>query len=80
MKSIRKQFKVIVLILVLPFLIQSCTVYKSANVSLNDAVKSESKVKITKTNGDKKKFSKVELSENGEFYGEKRSLFRFLKK
>ena len=50
---------------------QSCTVYRSANVSLEDAVKSDLKVKVTFDNGKKAKYKRVILADDGQFYGKK---------
>ena len=76
MKVIKKYSKFIFIIICFLISIQNCTIYKSANVSLDNASKSNSKVKITKTTGEKEKYSRVEISNNGEFYGEKKRLFR----
>ena len=68
----RKHLKKIATLLCFILLIQSCTVYKSANVSLSEAANSKSRVKITSNNGSKEKFSKVELFDDGEYYGKKK--------
>ncbi|TWO31445.1 hypothetical protein E1J38_013605 [Seonamhaeicola sediminis] len=69
MNSITKHLKLIAIILITPFLVQSCTIYKSANVSLEEAAKSESKTKIVKKDGKREKYSKVLLLDSGELYG-----------
>lgn len=50
-------------------LFQSCTVYKSASVSLDEASKSNTKVKVVKTNGEKVKYSRIVALNDGQFYG-----------
>ena len=75
-KAIKKYSKFTFIIICFLISIQNCTIYKSVNDSLDNASKSNSKVKITKTTGEKEKYSRVELSNNGEFYGEKRRPFR----
>ncbi|NNK83778.1 MAG: hypothetical protein HKO92_11695, partial [Flavobacteriaceae bacterium] len=72
MKRIKLNLKVVALFLATLILFQGCTVYKSANVSLNEAAQSNLKIKIIKNNGDKEKFSKVELWDDGQFYGRKK--------
>lgn len=72
MTALRKHFKLIVLILCVPFFVQSCTVYKSTGVSIYEAAKSESKVKIIKKDGKNEKFAKVELFDDGQIYGKKK--------
>ena len=69
MKVIRKNLKLITLILVIPFLFQSCTVYNTSNVSLKEAEKSELPVKITNISGEKEKFHKILFTDKKEFYG-----------
>ena len=68
----KKHLKIIATLLCFILLIQSCTVYKSANVSLSEASQSNAKVKITNSNGEKLKFYRVEQSEDGKFLGNKR--------
>jgi len=69
MKAIKIHLKVIALFFSILIFFQGCTVYKSANVTLNDAVKSNSMVKITKTNSEKENFIKIVLTDKKEFYG-----------
>ena len=49
MKTVRKQIKLVALLLALLVLFQGCTVYKSTPISLERAAQNESKVKV-KTN------------------------------
>ncbi len=72
MKKIKTLLKAIILTLLLPIFLNSCTTYKAANVSLNKAVESELKVKITTMDGKKEKFTKIERFNDGQFYGLKK--------
>ena len=65
----KRYLKTVACFLTLLILIQSCTVYKSANVTLSEASESNKKVKITTDSGKKVKFNKIELSDDGKFYG-----------
>ena len=65
----KRHLKVLARFLALLILIQSCTVYKSANVTLSEASESSKKVKITTNSGEKKLFDRIELSDDGKFYG-----------
>ena len=47
---------------------QGCTVYKSANVTLEEAVKSETVVKVKTNNTRAQKFKRIE-ADNGHYYG-----------
>jgi hypothetical protein len=71
MKAIRKKSKLIAVIFCISFFIQSCTAYKIVGVTIEDAIKSESKVKILKKDGKYEKFYRVELGDDGNFYGKK---------
>lgn len=71
MKTIKKQIKSITLILSLLVLLQGCTVYKSASVSLDQAANDESKVRLETTSGEKLKFKRIGV-ENGNYYGIKK--------
>ncbi|WP_242117812.1 hypothetical protein [Aestuariivivens sediminicola] len=71
-EAMKKHLKKIATLLCFILLIQNCTVYKSANVSLYEASQSNAKVKITNSNGEKLKFYRVEQSEDGKFLGNKR--------
>lgn len=72
MKLCKKYLKVVALFFATLMLLQGCTVYKSANVSLNEAAQSNLKVKIIKIDGKKEKFSKIELFDNGQYYGQRK--------
>ena len=69
MKSINQHLKVVAIFFVTLMLFQSCTVYKSASVSLDEASKSNTKVRVVKTNGEKVKYSRIVVLNDGQFYG-----------
>ena len=48
---------------------QSCTVYKSTPITLDEASKANDKVRIYKRNGDKVKYAKVLMFNDGNYYG-----------
>ena len=66
MKTINNHLKIVSLFLSTLILLQGCTVYKSANVSLDDAYKSQTKVKVIKKNGEKVKFKRI-IFEDGHY-------------
>ncbi len=71
MKAIQTYFRIIALFFSALIFFQGCTVYKSANVTLEEASKSENKVKIrTKTN-ETFKFKRIGI-ENVNYYGVKK--------
>lgn len=67
MKTIRKLLKPVTLILSMLILFQGCTVYKSGYVTLDEAVRSETVVKVY-TNNKTQKFKRIEI-ENGRYFG-----------
>lgn len=60
--------KIVCVLLFFVLLMQSCTIYQKTPVSLDDAVASNRKVLITKTDGAKLKLKRVELTD-GNYYG-----------
>ena len=60
--------KIVCVLLIFGFLFQSCAVYQKTSASLDDAVASNRKVLITKTDGAKLKLKRVELTD-GKYYG-----------
>lgn len=66
-----KKFKTIALILSMLILLQGCTAYKSASVSLEQAVLAQTKVKLETKSGEKLKFIRIGV-ENGNYYGVKK--------
>jgi len=71
MKILKKQIKLIAELFALFVILQSCTVYKSTNVTLDRAVQNQSKVKVVAKNNKIDKFYKVAV-EDGHYYGIKR--------
>ena len=74
MKTVKKQFRLISLLLTLLILFQSCRVYHRDSVSLNQAVKEEKRVKIKTVDNKTLKFKKI-IYDDGEYYGIKPSTF-----
>ena len=62
--------KLVCIILSLTFLVQSCTIYKKAPVSIEAAANSEKKVQIIRNDGSKFSLSKIEKID-GKYYGTK---------
>jgi hypothetical protein len=71
MKTIKKHFKSVALILSMLILFQGCTVYKSANVSLEEAYNSQTKVKVKTKDNQTLKFKTLGF-ENGKYFGIKK--------
>ena len=59
MKTLKKHLKTVALFCATLIFFQGCTVYKSANVTLEEAVRAETKVKIIKKNGEKVNYFRV---------------------
>ena len=68
MKTIKKQFKSVALILSMLIIFQGCTVYKSANVSLEKAYNSQTKVKVKTKDNQTHKFKRLEF-EDEQYFG-----------
>lgn len=68
MKLKKIKIKIASFLLIFALILQSCAVYHKEAVSLDDAVASNGKVLITKTDGAKLKLKKVELID-GKYYG-----------
>ena len=68
MKTIQQHFKQGSFMLSLLILIQGCTVYKSAQITLEQAAKEEQKVKVITKNNQKLKFEYIRF-DNGQYYG-----------
>lgn len=60
--------KIVCVLLFFVLLMQGCAIYQKTPVSLDDAVASNRKVLITKTDGAKLKLKRVELTD-GKYYG-----------
>ena len=69
MKAIQSHFKKITVILVVLMFFQSCVVYKSTSVSLDDASRTGTKVKLEKKNGKTVKFLRIVDSQDGHYHG-----------
>jgi hypothetical protein len=69
MKSIGQHLKAVALFFVTVMLCQSCTVYKASSVTLDEASKSNTKVRVMKTNGEHVKYSRIVALNEGHFYG-----------
>lgn len=67
MKTIRKHLKLISLFLSITFFIQSCSVYRTNSVTIDDAIASNNKVKLISTQ-DTYEFQDLQR-ENGNIYG-----------
>jgi hypothetical protein len=72
MKTIKKQFKSVALILSMIILLQGCTAYKSVSISLEQAVQNESKVRVKTNSNEKLRFNRIGV-ENGNYYGVNKS-------
>mgnify|MGYP000424233460 CR=1 FL=1 len=72
MKKIMLNLKIVALFFSALMFFQSCTVYKSTPVTLEDASKTDLKVKIMNLNGEKDKFSLIKVFDDGKFYGKKK--------
>ncbi len=68
MKTIREQISLLSSIFIMLIFFQSCRVYHSKHVPLEEAVKSEKRVKIKTKEQKTLKFNRVVLEE-GQFYG-----------
>jgi len=68
MKRLKKQLKVVVLFSLALILLQGCTIYKSANVTLDEAVRADTKVRIKTNDNETLRFKNVRF-ENGIYSG-----------
>ncbi len=68
MISSYKYLRLFASILSIIFLLQSCSIYQSENLSLEKASKSTREVRITTNDGEKLKFKRIE-EEDGDYYG-----------
>jgi len=71
MKTLKKQIRTVSLLFVILIIIQSCTAYKIASVSLDHAAKTQNKVRIKTNSNNTLKFKKVDF-EDGKYYGIKK--------
>lgn len=70
MKAIKTQLKLVAICLSTVIILQGCTVYQSATVSLKEASKSNTKVKVVTLDKKTMKFTRISLEDNI-FYGTK---------
>ena len=68
MKVIKLHLKQLATVLSILILMQGCTVYKSASVTLNEAYSSNSKVKVTAFENKILKYKRIR-HENNQYYG-----------
>ena len=68
MKTLKIQLEPIAWLLAIVMVVQSCTVYKSTPLTLEQAVQKESKVRVTTNSNERFKFKKV-VFEDGKYYG-----------
>ncbi|HKJ48922.1 MAG TPA: hypothetical protein VJ973_07520 [Christiangramia sp.] len=68
MKHLKIESNLLVCLLIVSVLFQSCSIYHSDNISLEQAVDTNRKVRITTDAGDKLKFRWIE-NEGGRYYG-----------
>lgn len=71
MKTIKKQIRIMALVLALVILIHGCAIYKSTPVSLDQAAKEEINTKIYIKSGEDFIFKRIVL-EDGKYYGIKK--------
>jgi len=71
MKTLKNQFKRLALFLSLLILFQGCVAYKAKNYSLDDAVASDTNVKLRTSNNVIHKYKRIELKDDA-YYGVKK--------
>lgn len=77
MKTLKAHLKVVAFFFSAAILFQGCTVYKSSGVSFDEAVKAETKVRVEKKNGEKVKYFRVVVLDDGNYYGKKKEKWFF---
>jgi hypothetical protein len=78
MKTIKKQFKSVALILSMVILLQGCTVYKSTPITIEQVAKEEQKVKVITKDNVKLKFKRIGFNNDG-YYGVKKQKGEIIK-
>jgi hypothetical protein len=68
MKTIRRHLKMISLLLSFTILVQSCVAYHSSTASIDEAIQSNDKIKLTSEIEDNYEFQELQR-ENGNIYG-----------
>ena len=69
MKTLKIYLKPISYLLTFLILLQGCTVYKTTGATLEEASKTEEKVKVEKIDGENVKFSRIVERNDENFYG-----------
>jgi hypothetical protein len=69
MNTTTRHLKVVALFFSVLILFQGCTVYQSVNVTLDEAVRADNKVRIEKRNGEEVKYYRVVKFNDGNYYG-----------
>jgi len=72
MRTIKNYLKIIASLLALLMLLESCTVYKNASITLDQAVNNEAKVKVKTETAENLKFNRIDFN-NGNYYGIKKT-------
>ena len=70
MKAIKDRLRPITWLLAVVMVFQSCTVYKSTPITIDEASKANDKVRIYKRNGEKLKYYRIVQGNNGKYYGD----------
>ena len=68
MKTINIHLKIVAFLISSMIMLQCCTVYKSYNANLDEAYKSQSKVKVLTTDNQTLKFMRIDFID-GKYYG-----------
>ena len=76
MKTIKIHLKVIAFFVTALILLQSCTVYKSAGVTIEEASKTQNKVKVYTTDNQTLKFKRIDFID-GKYYGVSKKTSKF---
>jgi CHASE3 domain sensor protein len=70
MKAIKDRLRPITWLLAVVMVFQSCTVYKSTPITIDEASKANDKVRIYKRNGEKLKYYRIVQGNDGKYYGD----------
>ena len=73
MKTLKTHIKLVALFFSVLLMLQSCTVYKSAPITLDEASKANNKVRVYNKNGEKLTYSKIVVFNDGHYYGVKKA-------
>jgi len=78
MKTLKKQSRLTAVFMVFVVFLQSCTIYKSVPISIDQAVKNQSEVKIHTLNHDTYRFTAIE-DIDGNYFGINKSAHEILR-